>query len=145
MHLFDNMYSILQNISSAVGKCVFSCSVGYLWLLFSCQVLSNSLQPHGVQHIRLPFPHHLLELAQVHAQWICDANQPSHPLLPSSNCFIELFMDSVLLLIFCLVFLPITEGRTLKSPAIIVEWSVAQFSHGLLCIFWSPDVWGISP
>ena len=145
MHLFDNMYSILQNISSALGKCVFFCSVGCLLLLFSCQVLSDSLWPHGVQHTRLPFPHHLPELAQVRAQWICDANQPSHPLLPSSSWFIELFMASVLLLIFCLVFLHITEGRTLKSPAIIVEWSVDQFSHSLVCIFWSPDVWGISP
>ena len=145
MHLFDNMYSILQNTSSALGKCVFSCSVGCLLLLFSYQVLSDSLRPHEVQHTRLPFPHHLPEVAQFRAQWICDANQPSHPLLPSSSWFIELFMASVLLLIFCLVFLPITEGRTLKSPAIIVEWSVAQFSHCLVRIFWSPDVWGISP
>ena len=51
---------------------------------FSHSVVSDSLRPHGVQHTKLPFPHHLPELAQVHAQWICDANQPSHPLLPTS-------------------------------------------------------------
>ena len=144
MHLFDNMYSILQNTSSAFGKCVFSCSVGCLLLLFSYQVLSDSLRPHEVQHTRLPFPHHLPEVAQFRAQWICDANQPSHPLLPSSSWFIELFMASVLLLIFCLVFLPITEGRTLKSPAIIVSGLLLN-SLSLVRIFWSPDVWGISP
>ena len=37
-----------------------------LLLLFSCSVVSDSLQPHGLQHARLPSPHHLLELAQTH-------------------------------------------------------------------------------
>ena len=32
----------------------------------------------------LPVPHHLLEFAQVHVHYICDAIQPSHPLSPSS-------------------------------------------------------------
>ena len=32
----------------------------------------------------LSVSHHLPEFAQVHVQWICDAIQPSHPLLPSS-------------------------------------------------------------
>ena len=27
-----------------------------MWLLFSCPVVSNSLQPHGLQHARLPCP-----------------------------------------------------------------------------------------
>ena len=27
-----------------------------LFLLFSCQVMSDSLQPHGLQHARLPCP-----------------------------------------------------------------------------------------
>ena len=31
-----------------------------------------------------PVPHHLLEFAQVHVQWISDAIQPSHPLSASS-------------------------------------------------------------
>ena len=29
-------------------------------------------------------PHHLLKFAQVHVHCICDAIQPSHPLIPSS-------------------------------------------------------------
>ena len=36
-----------------------------MWLLFSHQVVSDSLRPHGLQHERLSFPHHLLELAQI--------------------------------------------------------------------------------
>ena len=34
-------------------------------------------------------PHHLLEFAQVHVQWISDAILPSHPLLPSSSSAIN--------------------------------------------------------
>ena len=32
----------------------------------------------------LHVPHHLLEFAQIHVHWMCDAIQPSHPLSPSS-------------------------------------------------------------
>ena len=31
-----------------------------------------------------PVLHHLLEFAQTHAHWVCDAIPPSHPLLPPS-------------------------------------------------------------
>ena len=54
------------------------------FLLFSCQVMSDSSQPHGLQHTRLPCPHHLPEFAQVHVHWVSDAIQPSHPLSPLS-------------------------------------------------------------
>ena len=30
--------------------------------------------------------HHILELAQTHVHWVCDAIQPSHPVV-SSSCF----------------------------------------------------------
>ena len=40
------------------------------WLLFSCSVIPNSLQPHGLHHARF---HHLLELAQMHVHWVSDA------------------------------------------------------------------------
>ena len=36
------------------------CSTG---LLFSCSVLSDSLQPHGLQDTRLPYLHYLQEFA----------------------------------------------------------------------------------
>ena len=52
-------------------------------LLFSCPVVSDSLQTHGL--LGLPAPHHLPEFAQVHVRCIGDATQPSHPLTPSSS------------------------------------------------------------
>ena len=48
---------------------------------FSCSTVSDSLRPHGLQHIRLPCPSPALELAQTHVHRVGDAIQPSHPLL----------------------------------------------------------------
>ena len=63
---------------------VYQTSMSACLLLFSCSVMSDSLQPHGLQHTRLPVLHHLLELAQTHDHWVRDAIQPSHPLLSPS-------------------------------------------------------------
>ena len=50
-------------------------------LLFSRSVVSDSLQPHGLQHTRLSCPSlHLLELAQTHVHQVGDSIQSSHPL-----------------------------------------------------------------
>ena len=38
----------------------------------------------------LSVPHHLLKFAQVHVHCIIDANQPSHPLMPSFPSAINL-------------------------------------------------------
>ena len=46
---------------------------------FSQSVMSNFLQPHTLQHARLPY-HQLLELAQTHVHRVREAIQPSHPL-----------------------------------------------------------------
>ena len=46
--------------------------------------VTQSLQPHGPQHARLPCPSPTLQLAQTHIHRIGDAIQPSHPL--SSPC-----------------------------------------------------------
>ena len=46
--------------------------------------MSDSLQPQGLQHARLPCPSLLQEFAQTYVHWVDDAIQPSHPLsLPS--------------------------------------------------------------
>ena len=48
--------------------------------------MSNSLQPHGLQHPGSPVLHYLREFAQTHAHRVSDAIQLSHPsllLLPS--------------------------------------------------------------
>ena len=51
---------------------------------FSCSVMSDSLQPHGLQHTRLPCPSPMPELTQTHVHQVGDAIQPPHP-LPSPS------------------------------------------------------------
>ena len=41
----------------------------------------RSLQPHGLQHARLPCPSPTPELTQTRVHWVSDAIQSSHPLL----------------------------------------------------------------
>ena len=45
---------------------------------FSHSVVSDSLQPHGLQHTRPPCPSPLPEFTQTHVHWVGDAIQPSH-------------------------------------------------------------------
>ena len=56
------------------------------WMACCCPVLQScpTLWSHGLQHTGLPLPHHLLEFAQTHVQWVKDAIQPSHPLSSTS-------------------------------------------------------------
>ena len=55
---------------------------------FSCSVVSNSLQPHGLQHARLPCPSPTPEFVQTHVHRVSNAIQPSHPLSsPSPPAF----------------------------------------------------------
>ena len=44
--------------------------------------MSDSLQPHELQHASLPVHHQLPESTQTHIHWVGDAIQPSHPLRP---------------------------------------------------------------
>ena len=66
------------------------CSLDFFSSLqFSHSVVSDSLQPHGLQHARPPCPSPtLLEFTQTHVHWVSDAIQPSHPLSsPSPPAF----------------------------------------------------------
>ena len=47
---------------------------------FSYWVVSDSLQPYGLQHIKFPVHHQLPELTQTHVHQVHDAIQPSPPL-----------------------------------------------------------------
>ena len=47
-------------------------------------VMSNSLQPRGLQHDRPPCPSPTSEFTQTHIHRVGDAIQPSHPLSSSS-------------------------------------------------------------
>ena len=51
-------------------------------------VVSNYLQPHGLQHTRPPCPSPTPGVIQTHVHWVNDAVQPSHPLTsPSPPAF----------------------------------------------------------
>ena len=47
---------------------------------FSCSDMSGSLQPHGLQHTRLPCPSPTPRACSNYVHWVSDAIQPSHPL-----------------------------------------------------------------
>ena len=51
---------------------------------FSCSVVSDSLQPYGLQHPGFPVQHQHLELTQTHVHQVSDAIQPSYPVIPFS-------------------------------------------------------------
>ena len=53
-------------------------------LLFSRSVVSNSLPPHGLQHIRLPCPSLSPRVCPTCVHWFGNAIQPSHSVSPSS-------------------------------------------------------------
>ena len=51
---------------------------------FSRLVMSDSLQPHGLQHARFPVYHQLQELAQTHIHQVIDITPLSHILMSPS-------------------------------------------------------------
>ena len=55
----------------------------FILLLLGRPVVSDPLQPHGLQRAR-PLCAHLPEFAQIRVRCISDAIQPFHPLRPSS-------------------------------------------------------------
>ena len=59
-------------------------------LLLSYSVVSDSLWPHEPQHARLLWPPLSPRVCSIHAQWVRDAIQPSHPLSSSSPCAFNL-------------------------------------------------------
>ena len=52
-----------------------------IFVIVQSLILTNSLQPHGLQHAKL---HYVLEFTQTHTHRASDALQPSHP-LPSPS------------------------------------------------------------
>ena len=57
---------------------------------FSHSVVSDPLQPHGLQHARPPCPPSTPESTQTHVHWVSNAIQPSHPLSSPSPHAINL-------------------------------------------------------
>ena len=70
--------SLLATLTVCNFKFLFA-----MWLLFSHQVMSNSLQPHGLQHARPPCPSPSPRLCSSS----CPLNQWCHPIISSSVTF----------------------------------------------------------
>ena len=60
---------------------------------FSRSVMSDSWQPHELQHARPPCPLPTLKFTQTHVHRVGDAIQPSHPLLSPSPPTIRVFSN----------------------------------------------------
>ena len=58
---------------------------------FSPSVVSESLQPHGLQHTKLPCPSPTPRIAQTNIHRVSDAIQPFHPLSSPSPPAFNLF------------------------------------------------------
>ena len=67
-------------------KIIFLYMTSFLSVQFSRSVMSDSLQPHGLQHGRPPVHHQLLEFIQTHIHWVGDAIQAVLFLLNYKNC-----------------------------------------------------------
>ena len=65
-------------------KLIMSSLLSVVFSRQSCPTLWN---PMDYSTAGFPIPHHLPEFAQVHVDYISDAIQPSHPLLPSFPAF----------------------------------------------------------
>ena len=63
---------------------------------FSCSVMSDSLQPHGLQHTRLPYPLPTPRACSAHVHWVSDAIQSSHLLLTPSPPALNLSQNQAL-------------------------------------------------
>ena len=79
----------LRDQESVTGRSKTKAKCGnlLLLLLFSCQVVSDSSWPHGLQDARLPCLSTSPVFAQVHVCWIGNVIQPPHPLPPTSPAF----------------------------------------------------------
>ena len=85
---FESLLSGFCRGSLCPVRCSLS-SAGPSTVLFSHQVVSDSLRPHGLQHTGFPVPHHLPQFAQTHIHRIGDAinwraPQKKNPVLPAS-------------------------------------------------------------
>ena len=94
-----------------------------LCLQFSHSVVPNSLQPHGLQHVRLPVHHQLPELAQTHVHQVGDAIQLFHPLLSRSSAFNQLSLSNNLGLV------PGISKDTKTWKCSILLYKVAYYLH----------------
>ena len=108
--------------------------MGFYFFQFSCSVMTDWLQPHGLQHARLPCPSPTpLRAAQTHVHQVIDANKPSHPLSSPSPPAFNLSQPQGLFqwISFSHQVAKVLDFSTASVlPMIIQDW----FSLGLICL-----------
>ena len=83
----ENGRALTQIHISLVPKPLFLLGHTEFSVQFNSSVVSNSLWPQDCSTPGFSVHHQLPELTQTHVHWVCDAIQPSHPLLsPFSFC-----------------------------------------------------------
>ena len=93
---------------------------GFAWL-FSRSVVSDSLQPRELQHIRLPVLYCLLGFAQTHVHYARGVIQPSHTLLPHSSLTIRTFVGKVIAVLFNMLSRFVIAFLT-RSKWLLISW-----------------------
>ena len=81
------------HLTMDILECEVRLAIGSIAIIQQCwkkSVVSDFFWPHGLQHSRSLCPSLLLKFAQVHAHCICDAIQPSHPLILFSPSVLNL-------------------------------------------------------
>ena len=120
-------------------------------VLFNRSVVSNSLRPMDCSTPGFPVLHYLPEFVQTHVHWVCDAIQPTCPVIPFSYCLqsfpasgsfpvSRLFASggqSIGASVLASVLPMNTQGR---SPSEWTGWISLQ-SKGLSRVFSSTTVW----
>ena len=82
--LIQNSEILVSNSSSAnLQMCNIRQSLCCYSVTLSCLTVSI---PMDYSTPGFSVLHHLPELAQTHVHWVCDAIQPSHPVVPFSSC-----------------------------------------------------------
>ena len=111
-----------QQISFSNGRWVILVQFGH-------SVMSDSLQPHELQHARTIVHHQLPEFTQTHVHWVGDPIQPSHPVVPFS----------------CPQYLPASESFPMSQ---LFAWRGQSTGVSALASFlpkksqsWSPSEW----
>ena len=105
------MYKYSHYNSLIIKICIIYFPIFYLlpiFLLFSHSVMSSSLQPHGLQHTRLPYPSPSTEVCSNS----CPLSQWCHPTIsPSivrfSSCFQSFPASGAFLIAFTYIYLHI--------------------------------------
>ena len=89
MHSYDSKQVKMFNVQKTqLPKYIFLFSTVIINNQFSCSVVSDSLQPHGLQHARLPCPSSTPGACSNYVHCVSDAIQPSHLLSsPSPSAF----------------------------------------------------------